>query len=121
MLDFPGPSELHSLFQIFHKYKATLPEIKPPLEENSSKSSNIFINLTSKADLAKLKGTIKTAGYYPTYIDINRQKVQKIKVFSAFMSSSNILENCYKENCAYFSYLFVFNYQENLSSIVGSS
>lgn len=76
MLGFPGPSELYSLFQIFHKYKATLPEIKPPLEENS-RSLNIFINLTSNADLAELKGTTKTAGYYPTYIDnISREKVQ---------------------------------------------
>lgn len=81
MLDFPGPSDLHSLFQIFHKYKATLPEIKPPLQENS-RSLNIFINLTSKADLAELKGTTKTAGYYPTCIDnINREKGQKIKSF----------------------------------------
>lgn len=56
VLDFLRPSELHSHFQIFHKYKATLPEIKPPLEENTSKSSKIFSNLTSKQILLNLKG-----------------------------------------------------------------
>lgn len=80
VLDFPRPSEIHSLFQIFHKYKATPSEIKPPLEENSNKSSKIFINLTSKADLAELKGTTKTAGYYSTYVNnVNSEKYRRLK------------------------------------------
>jgi len=55
VLDFTRPSELHSLFRIFHKYKATLPEIKPTLEENNNKSSKIFTNLTSKQTLLNLE------------------------------------------------------------------
>lgn len=56
VLDFPRPSELHSLFQMFLKYKAALPEIKPPLEENSTETSKISINLTTKQILLNSKG-----------------------------------------------------------------
>lgn len=56
MLDFPRSSELHSLFQILLKYKAALPEIMPPLEENSTETSKISINLTTKQILLNSKG-----------------------------------------------------------------
>lgn len=37
MLDFPRPTEFHSLLHIF-KNKATLPETKTPFEENKQKN-----------------------------------------------------------------------------------
>lgn len=60
MLDFPRRSELQGLFQTFHERKAALPEINPPLQDNSSKSSTQKKNLYPsyfKVDLGELQGT----------------------------------------------------------------
>lgn len=105
MLDFPRQSELHSLFQIFHKYKATLTEIKPPLQENSNTSSKISSDLTSKQILPNLKGLPRQKGIKQHTPRMPTGRKYK-KVFSA-LSSSNILDNCYKgKKKVYFSYCF---------------
>lgn len=112
-----------AFFKYFTNTKAILPEIKPPLEENSNKSSKIFINLTSKQILLNLKGLSRQQGIIQhTSVMSTGTKYRKLKSSVLSWALATSLVTAIKENInVYFSYLFLFNYQENLSSIVASS